>query len=107
MWRKINVEDEDSLPEINTEVLGYHIDWVDEDYNLSGICVCFLDGEHDWTVAVWCNSCDDWHSHSTADEATEEELEAAKKQVPKGYKLEAPTSIEAPTHWMPKPTPPT
>lgn len=46
-----------TLPEINTPVLGYNEEWIDEELNPNGICECFLsDTEvNTWHIAQWNN----------------------------------------------------
>lgn len=76
-------------PVTNQEVLGWNKYWVNEDYNPDGICLCFLDDEGVWTIAVWCGTHDEWHTWE--------------HNIP--YKDR--NGIKpAPTHWRPKPLPP-
>ena len=78
------------LPEVGLEVLGFSQEWIDEDSNPEGVCVCFLDGEGDWYIAQWCLTHDEWHTHYTG--YTQEELDE------KSYALRNP-----PQRWTYKP----
>ena len=40
------------------EVIGFHFDWIDEDFNPNGTRVGFVNGEGGFTCAKWCNSQD-------------------------------------------------
>jgi hypothetical protein len=89
----------EGLPEYGIEVLGYHKLWIDEDYNIDGIRICYktdmLDEEDNpvWVSAAWCGYHDEWHTISTDDIREEGDKTGIDKNV-------------APTHWMPKPTSP-
>lgn len=87
----------DTLPPVNTEVLGYSKEWIDEDYNLDGIRLCYmadLIGEENsgqlWFSAGWCGYHDEWHTLSSDD------IDLEEMQIPR----------TPPTHWMHKPIPP-
>lgn len=87
-WKLVLVE----KPEHCIEVLGYHPDWVDEDFNPDGICLCFLMDEGEWTVAKWCGLHDEWHTRLTGVKNWDKNL----------YE----TPLYAPIAWMPKPQKP-
>lgn len=48
-WKKYKEE----KPPVGQEVLAYHPDWVDDDFNPKGVRVGFWDGEDDFTSAHW------------------------------------------------------
>jgi len=49
------------LPEIGQPVMGYHPDWIDEDFCKDGIRECFLFGDgSEWQSARWDGYCDQW-----------------------------------------------
>lgn len=75
------------LPPIGKEVIGWSKDWINPDYNPNGTCVCFLDDEG-WTIAWWCNSCDEYHTKHPGNE--------------EAHRLD----IGPPTHWTWKPIKP-
>lgn len=85
-----SIVDNINLPEAGIEVLGFNEKWVDEDFNPDGVCLCFLGDDRMWTVAVWCDSCDEWHTMYSKRWTDNEE------QV----------VIEPPTHWKNKPKKP-
>ncbi len=87
-WKLVSEE----KPETGIEILGYSPDWIDEDFNPDGICLCFLMDEGYWIVAKWCGQHDEWHTRPTG----EDNWEGAIYDKP----------IYAPTHWMPKPNKP-
>lgn len=66
----------DDLPLIGEPVMGYHRDWIDEDFCKDGIRECFLFGDgSEWQSARWDGYSDQWivedgapelwHSHPT------------------------------------------
>jgi len=52
------------MPDQATTVLGYSLDWVDEDFNPAGIRECHYCGlsvdDAEWISAKWCDSQDFW-----------------------------------------------
>lgn len=49
------------LPEIGQPVMGYHPDWIDEDFCKDGIRECFLFGDgSEWQSARWDGYSDQW-----------------------------------------------
>lgn len=46
------------LPEDGVEVIGYHPDWIDADFNPEGIRVCFQNDGERWHSARWYDSQD-------------------------------------------------
>ena len=76
------------------EVLGFNKEWIDEDYSLDGICLCFIDDEGEYFILKWCGYHDEYHTKYTGD--SEENLKS--KQYEK---------INPPTHWRYKPETPT
>lgn len=84
IWYKTDI----MPPEFGIEVLGFHKDWIDEDYNKDGVRVCFLNDSGEWQSAMWCGYHDEYHTTSS-EEADEEHPQRL-----------------APTDWMPKPTNP-
>lgn len=65
------------LPEMGVPVLGYHPSWIDEDFNKDGIRECFRSGDG-WISSIWVDYQDFFATSLT----------------------------DAPSHWMPRPTPP-
>lgn len=51
-------------PEVGVPVLGYHPEWVNEDFNPTGVCECWIDEDGEWTSAQWDNDQDSYHTHS-------------------------------------------
>ncbi len=84
----------DQLPHFGTEVMGYHPEWEDPDYNPTGVCVCYLqDGEPNyWLVAKWCGQHDEWHTRYSKE--AQENLGDANEGQP---------YIDAPIKWINKP----
>ena len=81
-----NLLDNVSIPNSDTEVLGYNKKWEDEDHNPDGICMCFVSDDGVWTVSMWCGTCNEWHAMSTDD-----------PNIPE---------FVGPTHWREKPLKP-
>lgn len=81
-WNMVGIDED---PKICIEVIGYNKEWIDEDYNPDGTCICFIDDLGHWSIAMWNNITDEWSNIWTGD-----------KRV----------SVPAPSHWMNKPTPP-
>lgn len=52
-------------PEQGVEVVGFHPDWINEDFNPNGTRACFLDGDETWYSARWCNYHDSFESENT------------------------------------------
>ena len=73
-------------PPHHVELIGYNKEWVDEDYNPDGTCICFLDDVAEWYIAKWCGACDEWHTRGSG----REEKEFSRPLNP-------------PTHWTEKP----
>lgn len=80
------------MPEEGEEVLGYNKEWIDEDFNPDGICVCYATNEGYWDVAKWCGLHYEWHTRPTGAGQWEEDK----------YEM----ALAAPTHWRYKPEPP-
>lgn len=55
-------------PENGSEVLGYHPEWIDEDYNNDGVCLCFKIDTDAWIVSQWCGTHDEWHTRVSGEE---------------------------------------
>lgn len=49
------------------EIIGFNIDWIDEDYNLRGIRICWLDELMGWVSARYCNNCDEYHTDTSGE----------------------------------------
>lgn len=52
------------------EVIGFSPNWIDEDFNPSGTCSCYLQDDDIpyWVISKYCGNCDVWHtrySHET------------------------------------------
>ena len=73
-WVSVTPE---TLPDANLgPVLGFHKQWIDEDFNPKGIRECFVYGDgSEWQSAKWDGYADQWI-----------------------------TSDEAPSHWQPLPS---
>jgi len=74
-------------PENGMEVFGFNPSWIDEDYSLDGVCMCFMDDEGMWTITKWCGYHDDYHTYYSV-KWGDGEIKVA----------------EPPTHWLPKTT---
>jgi len=56
MWINLEID----LPPVNIEVLGWSPEWVDEDYNRSGVRTCFMGDDFLWTSSEWDNVQDEY-----------------------------------------------
>ena len=83
--KDINWMPVDSAP-IGLEVLGFNPEWIDEDYNKDGICMCWKDDEENWTIAKWCGLHDTYHN-----------------RISGTIQQEFGLIVNAPTHWIHKP----
>lgn len=53
-------------PPIGVEVIGFHPDWIDLDYNPNGWRICFRNGDGSiWISSVWDNVLDYYHTDDT------------------------------------------
>ena len=73
----------DKKPEVCEEVLMYSKEWIDEDYNPSGVSLAFLYDDGSVLQLFWDNELDFYDNRH--------------------IRL---NSKDYPTHWQPKPTPP-
>lgn len=74
-WNKLK----DHQPEVGIEVIGFHRDWIDEDFNPDGIRICFLNGDEQWYQAMWVDYQDSYNTY---------------------------VSETGPSHWIPRPNKP-
>ena len=49
MWNKVKNGD---IP-FNVEVIGHSREWIDVDFNLEGVRVCFINGNGTWISSKW------------------------------------------------------
>lgn len=56
VWHPVALQ----APPIGLEVLGYCEDWIDEDFNVKGVRLCFVLDDDYWFSCKWCNSQDCW-----------------------------------------------
>lgn len=82
-------------PEDFVEVLAYNKNWIDEDFNPTGIRIGFIDGNGDFTSAYWWDYQDCYETISKA--ICEENSEFYSKHI----------GNTEPTHWMSMPKLPT
>jgi hypothetical protein len=85
----IRIEPGCKMPEAGMPVSGFHVEWVDEDFNPTGACKSHVDQDGAWTSEQWDSDQDSYHTHSL---------------FWCGEKAEKPFT---PTHWQPLPLPPT
>lgn len=78
-------------PPKGIEVEGYNKTWEDPDNNPDGICLCFKNANGGYSVAMWCNYHDEWHTYDT------EAMEGN----------ETDDKVDPPTHWKHKSEKPT
>lgn len=102
-------EDIASYPEHGIEVLGFNKEWIDEDFNPDGICMCFVIDDN-WTISSWCGQCDEWHTAYDKNWTAHKQGEGHMAIVDDNNQVsedDMSTKImPAPTHWKLKPTPP-
>lgn len=60
-WNK----SEEYLPEQGVEVIGFHPDWIDEDFNPQGVRVCFINDDGNWWQAWWVDYQDSYETYIT------------------------------------------
>lgn len=51
---------EGSMPDEGVEVLAFHEEWIDPDFNPDGIRVGFLNGDHEFVSTYWWDYQDDY-----------------------------------------------
>jgi hypothetical protein len=82
------IKTSERLPDDGIEVIGFHEDWVDEDFNPNGTRVCFQNDGERWQSARWYDSQDTYING-------EERVFGDKTD-----------GSLAPSHWMPMPSSP-
>ena len=102
-------------PEYGIEVLGHNKEWINEDYNPEGICVCFAgepiaDEDPIWHIAYWCGQCDEWHTayseNWTGHKDGEGHMPKANDDNTISEDNMSTKIMPPPTHWRYKPKPP-
>jgi hypothetical protein len=61
MWNKVS----DGFVPTNIPVLGFSPEWIDFDFNPSGVRGCFIDGDGTWISAKWHDEQDTYINDET------------------------------------------